>query len=97
VTVSQVPQSPPPQDEPLLPHPESQDDDPQPESHVLAPHGLQLEAQGAEQHLLVFLPKQPPAWAFAVIATASANEKNKRMLGNSSQSPKTDHTTKNET
>jgi hypothetical protein len=97
VTVSHVPQLPAPLDEPqLLPQPESQDD-PQPESHVLAPHGLQPEAQGAEQHLLVFLPKQPPAWAFAVIATASANEKNKRMLGNSSQSPKTDHTTKNKT
>jgi hypothetical protein len=56
VTVSHVPQS-LPQDEPQLePH-----EDPQPESQVLAPHGLQLEAQGAEQHLLVFLPKQPPA------------------------------------
>lgn len=34
---------------------------PQPEPHELAPHGLQLEAQGAEQQELTWPPQQPPA------------------------------------
>jgi len=58
---------------------------PHAEPHALAPHGLQLVAQGAEQHLLTFLPKQPPAWADAVRETAIANERMKRMLCNSSK------------
>jgi hypothetical protein len=44
----------------------------------LEPHGLQLEAQGAEQHELALLPKQP-ACADAVIRTAAANDKTYRM------------------
>jgi len=44
----------------------------------LAPQGLQLEAQGAEQHELVLLPKQP-ACADAVIRTAAASDKTYRM------------------
>jgi hypothetical protein len=46
-------------------------------SHV--PHELpQLVAQGAEQHELALLPKQP-ACTDAVIRTAAANDKTYRM------------------
>jgi hypothetical protein len=48
------------------------------EPQEVAPHGLQLEAQGAEQHELALLPKQP-ACADAVIRTAAANDKTYRM------------------
>jgi len=48
-------------------------------SQELAPHGLQLVAQGAEQHELALLPKQLPACAEAVMATAAASDKTKRM------------------
>ena len=61
---------------------------PQPESHELAPQGLQLDAQGAEQHELTLLPQQLPACADAVMATAAASDKNKRIL---STPPKTFH------
>ncbi len=52
----------------------------------LAPQGLQSEAQGAEQHELDLLPKQP-ACADAVIATAAASDRTKRMSPNSSSNP----------
>ena len=52
---------------------------PQLEPQQLAPHGLQLEAQGAEQHELALLPKQLPACADAVIRTAAASDKTYRM------------------
>lgn len=54
-TVSHVPQ--------LWPHELPQEDphEPQLEPQQLAPHGLQLEAQGAEQQELTLPPKQPPA------------------------------------
>jgi len=67
---------------------------PHPAPQALAPHGLQLEAQGAEQHRLTFLPKQPPASAEAAIETTTANESIKRMLFNSSKLPKSTHTAK---
>ena len=62
--------------------------DPQLEPHELAPHGLQLDAQGAEQHELTLLPQQLPACAEAVIRTAAASDKNKRIPLNSSSKPK---------
>jgi hypothetical protein len=78
-----------------LPFPQAEPaEDPHPEPQVLAPQGLQLDAQGAEQHLLVFLPKQPPAWADAVIATATANVKNKRIVDNPPKIPELTTTTK---
>lgn len=52
--------------------------------HELAPHGLQLVAQGAEQQWLTRC-RQWPASAVAVKATTAAKDKNKRMLCNSSQ------------
>jgi len=51
------------------------DAEPQLEPQELAPHGLQLEAQGAEQHELALLPKQLPACADAVKATTAASDK----------------------
>jgi hypothetical protein len=45
---------------------------------LAAPQELQLEPQGAEQHELALLPKQP-ACADAVIRTAAANDKTYRM------------------
>ena len=59
--------------------------DPQLEPHELAPHGLQLDAQWAEQHELTLLLKQLPACAEAVIKTAAASDKNKRIPLNSSK------------
>lgn len=61
--------------------------DPQPELHELAPQGLQLDAQGAEQHELTLLPQQLPACAEAVIKTAAASDKNKRIPFDSSKYP----------
>jgi len=43
------------------------------EPHELAPQGLQLEAQGAEQQELTLPPKQPPACAEADINAAAAS------------------------
>ncbi len=71
-TVSQVPQL-------AVSQPPPQDEDPQPESQALAPHGLQLDAQGAEQQELTLLPQQLPACAETVIRTAAASDKNKRI------------------
>lgn len=48
---------------------------PQPDAHELAPQGLQLSAQGAEQQELTRPPKQPPACADAVIKTAAASDR----------------------
>ena len=71
-TVSHVPQLPQELDAPQeLTAPLT----PQPEPHELAPHGLQLSAQGAEQQELTWLPQQPPAWADAVIKTAAASDR----------------------
>ena len=70
-TVSQVPHPPSvdtPQHAPSL-------TPPQLEPQELAPHGSQLEAQGAEQQELTLLPKQLPACAEAVIKTAAASDK----------------------
>ena len=59
-TVSHVPQ--------LWPHAF-----PQLDPQALAPHGLQLEAQGAEQQELTLPPKQPPACADADISATAAS------------------------
>ena len=59
-TVSHVPQ--------LWPQPF-----PQLEPQELAPQGLQLEAQGAEQQELTLPPKQPPACADADISATAAS------------------------
>ena len=56
-TVSQVPQL-VPQELALVPQ---EPQFPLLEPHELAPQGLQLEAQGAEQQELTLPPKQPPA------------------------------------
>ena len=46
---------------------------PQLEPQELAPQGLQLVAQGAEQQELTWLPQQLPASADAVMATTAAS------------------------
>ena len=84
-TVSHVPQLPPQE----LPHalpsapqalPSVPQELPPHEPQELAPHGLQLEAQGAEQQELTFLPWQRPASADAVKATANASVRTYRMF-----------------
>lgn len=85
-TVSQVPHAEPAP--PTEPTAQPALADPQPEPHELAPHGLQLDAQGAEQHELTLLPQQLPACAETVIKTAAASDKNKRIPFNSSKYPK---------
>ena len=53
---------------------------PQLEPQELAPHGLQLEVQGAEQQELTLPPKQPPACADADISATAASDRTYRMF-----------------